>query len=308
MTELNLGVPKEYRDHLKLGTCSWKYDSWRGLVYPPEPEPISKSYLAEYAAHFNTVEVDQWFWSLFPTGVKLPDHLTVQSYAGSVPDGFLFAVKAPNAITLTHFYSRQPKRHADYADRPNEHFLSLDLLRRFLDRLSPLGSRLGPIMFQFEYLNKKKMPSLAEFLDRLDEFFSAAPSGYRYAVEIRNANYLRPELFAFLREHGVGYVFIEGYYMPPIAEVFGGHDAFTSDFVVVRLHGPDRSGVEKKTGKQWDQIVQPQPEGLQAATEIIRSSASRGLLAMVYVNNHFEGSAPLTIARLLGSLRDDSQV
>lgn len=47
---------------LHIGTCSWKYASWRGLVYSDAPHP---NYLAEYARHYDTVEVDQWFWSLF---------------------------------------------------------------------------------------------------------------------------------------------------------------------------------------------------------------------------------------------------
>ncbi len=43
---------------LRIGTCSWKYDSWRGLVYSNEPKI---NYLKEYSKHFNTVEIDQWF-------------------------------------------------------------------------------------------------------------------------------------------------------------------------------------------------------------------------------------------------------
>ena len=45
------------------------------------------------------MEVDQWFWSLFATGAKLPDVGTVKRYAESVPEGFTFSVKAPNSIT-----------------------------------------------------------------------------------------------------------------------------------------------------------------------------------------------------------------
>ena len=48
---------------IRFGTCSWKYDSWKGIVYT---ESKSKNYLKEYSQKFNTVEIDQWFWSLFP--------------------------------------------------------------------------------------------------------------------------------------------------------------------------------------------------------------------------------------------------
>ena len=125
MASPNLTMPKELKPFLKLGTSSWKYDSWQGLLYPPGTKDTPGSYLAEYAKHLGTVEVDQWFWSLFPSGVKLPDPSTAKAYAESVPDDFLFAIKAPNALTLTHFYSHQPKRYADYANQPNRHFLSV---------------------------------------------------------------------------------------------------------------------------------------------------------------------------------------
>ena len=70
-------------------------------------------YLADYARHLSTVEIDQWFWSLFPGGITLPSTDTVKQYAESVPDDFRFTVKAPNAITLTHYYRKQPKGATD---------------------------------------------------------------------------------------------------------------------------------------------------------------------------------------------------
>jgi hypothetical protein len=33
----------------KIGTCSWKYDSWQGLVYSQDK---GISYLLEYRKHF----------------------------------------------------------------------------------------------------------------------------------------------------------------------------------------------------------------------------------------------------------------
>ena len=68
-----LKIPKKYKDLIKIGTSSWKYDSWKDLIYQPEKHYQSYDYLNDYAKYYNTVEVDQWFWSLFPTVVKLPD-------------------------------------------------------------------------------------------------------------------------------------------------------------------------------------------------------------------------------------------
>ncbi len=61
------------------------------LVYPDKEE---FNFLSEYSKHFNTVEVDQWFWSLFePKKAVLPKDSDVKSYAKSVPDNFKFTIK-----------------------------------------------------------------------------------------------------------------------------------------------------------------------------------------------------------------------
>jgi uncharacterized protein YecE (DUF72 family) len=66
-----------------------------------------KSYLEQCAQVYDTVEIDRWFWSLFDSPEpKLPDPGTAEEYARSVPIDFLFTVKVPNSITLTHHYQR----------------------------------------------------------------------------------------------------------------------------------------------------------------------------------------------------------
>lgn len=304
---MKLGIPEKYRDLLRVGTCSWKYDTWKGLVYDEAVTYQRDDYLVDYSRHLNTVEVDQWFWSLFPGGVRLPERKTVETYAASVPRDFRFTVKAPNSITLTHFYSRQPARYKQYANRPNDGFLSIDLLNRFLDSLAPLHDRLGPVMFQFEYLNKKKMPSRDAFIEKLDGFFDRAPDGFQYAVETRNPNYLSEEYFGFLRGRGLAHVFLDGYYMPPIGEVFATYDTVTAGYSVVRLHGPDRQGIEKKTGKIWNRLVETRDTGIGSAVEIVLGNVDRGVTTYLNVNNHYEGSAPLTIERFLFALDREDQ-
>ena len=89
---------------LCIGTCSWKYPSWDGLVYSA---PDGIDYLAEYAQQYNTVEIDQWFWSRFDRGqVSLPRHDDAARYRAAVADDFSFTVKAPNSVRGG---SRQPK-------------------------------------------------------------------------------------------------------------------------------------------------------------------------------------------------------
>lgn len=288
--------------NLHLGTCSWKYDDWKGLVYDSDKTYSPDDYLPDYAKHFDTVEIDQWFWSLFPGGIKLPDPPAVQTYADSVPEDFTFTMKVPNSITLTHYYAKQSARYKDFANRPNEHFLDIDLFNRFLESLKPLAGKLGPIMFQFEYLNKKKMPSLQVLLDRLSEFFDQAPPGFDYAVETRNPNFLKEVYFAFLREKGLSPVLVEGYYMPPISEVVSQFDISSGQSTVIRLMGPDRQEIEKLAGNHWDKIVSPQDESMTGIVGIIKKQVEQGREVYINVNNHYEGCAVLTIGKLLEKL------
>jgi len=298
-------IPAEFAGRLRIGTCSWKYDSWKGLVYEPDRRYRPDDYLPDYAKHLMTVEIDQWFWSLFATGARLPNPDAVRRYADSVPDDFRFSVKAPNAITLTHFYGKQSTGSARRTTEPNPHFLSVDLLNRFLETLVPMHGKLGPIMFQFEYLNKQKMPSMSAFLERLHAFFQEAPAGFQYAIETRNPNYLQDEFLDFLRQRRLGYVLLDGYYMPRISEVAAQLDVRTAPFSIIRLHGPDRAEIEKQTGSMWNEIVEPKDDGLKATVDIIRRNLEKDVETYVNVNNHYEGSAPMTIRRLLDILRQE---
>ncbi len=295
-------TPREIRAYLRVGTCSWKFPSWKGLLYDLEKNYRPQDYLRDYAQSLESVEVDQWFWSLFPGGIRLPEPKTVKQYAASVPEHFVFTVKAPNALTLTHFYSRQPPAYASFAGTPNPHFLDNALLCDFLERLAPLGRKLGPIMFQFEYLNRAKMASKEAFFERFNRFISDAPKGYQYAVETRNPNYLSPALFDFLKDCGCGFVYLEGYYMPPIGTVFEKFQPRTADYSIIRLHGGDRLEIEKTAGEVWNRLVSPKPEAIEAAARIVRTNARNRILTYVNVNNHLEGSAPLSIQRFLEAL------
>jgi uncharacterized protein YecE (DUF72 family) len=266
---------------LRVGTCSWKYPSWKGLVYS---RASGIDYLSEYAARYDTVEVDQWFWAP-------PEPVTAAQYASVTPQTFTFTVKLPNMLTLTHFY-RKP---AEAALRPNPDFLSVPFFQDVLARLEPLAPKIAVLMLQFGYL---KLASQPEFLERLGRFFDAAPRTLPIAVELRNPEWLDERYFQFLAERGLGHVFLQGYHMKPIFESWRRHGRLLRDPVVIRLHGPDREGMEKETGEKWDSLVAPKDDELDRVAEMVRDLRGRGLTVYVNVNNHYEGSAPRTIERL----------
>jgi uncharacterized protein YecE (DUF72 family) len=280
----------EFEKYLRIGTCSWKYKSWKGLVYS---EDTPANYLQEYSSSYSTVEIDQWFWSLFAGDmVVMPKAEVVAEYLHSVPRDFKFAVKVPNSITLTHHYSKTK------ALVTNPHFLSVELMDRFLERIQPLWPKLGPLMFQFEYLNKQKMANQNEFLDHLGAFAESLPNDFLYTVETRNPNYLNNQYFEFLLSMKMSHVFLQGYYMPSIFEVYKKHRTQIKGNVVIRLHGPDRKEIEEITAKKWDKRIAPKEKDLNNLVDMLAELHSRKVLAYLYVNNHFEGSAPRTIARL----------
>jgi uncharacterized protein YecE (DUF72 family) len=172
----------------------------------------------------------------------LPKPEVVQEYATSISPGFLFSIKVPNSITLTHHYNKKKS----IPLTPNTHFLSTELMGIFLQTLAPLGDHTGPLMVQFEYLNKNKMAGLAHFMAMFEIFLLGLPVGYQYCIEIRNPNYLKDEYFDFLAEHHLGHVFLQGYYMPSIFELYEKLKNRLGNPLITRLHGMDREGIEER--------------------------------------------------------------
>jgi uncharacterized protein YecE (DUF72 family) len=211
-----------------------------------------------------------------------------------VSDNFRFTIKIPNSITLTHFYNKSKTEEL----KPNPFFLQTDLFEKFLETLKPMKKNIGVLMFQFEYLNKQKISGLTEFLDKFESFIESIDKKFIYGIEIRNPNYLKKPFFDFLERNKLAMVFLQGYYMPPIWEVFNEYKDQIKSTAVIRLHGPDRSGIEKKTGRIWNQIVEPKDDELDKVVEIIHYLKNKKVDTYVNVNNHYEGSAPLTINKI----------
>jgi uncharacterized protein YecE (DUF72 family) len=171
-------------------------------------------------------------------------------------------------------------------------------MRRFLDSIGLLSGRIGPLIFQFEYLNKKKMSGQAEFFEKFGAFAEQLPDDYRYCLEIRNPNYLGAEYFDFLSSNDLYHVFLHGYYMPSIFDLYKTHKKQLKNLVVIRLLGSDRQGIEKHTKKKWNEIVAPKNKDLENLSELIGDLCNRNVETFLYVNNHFEGSAPRTVSKV----------
>ena len=260
------------------------------------PEKEKFDYLKEYSNYFNTVEIDQWFWSLFrPSKVVLPQKKAVLDYKNSVPNDFIFTIKVPNSLTLTHFYRKNKTEELI----KNPYFLSLDLYEQFIESIKPLHNQIGCLIFQFEYLNKDKMSAQSLFQNLFYDFYTQLSKlNVPIGIEIRNPNYINKNFFEFIEQLKIIPVILEGYYMPSSIETCNKFKTHFKDTVVFRLHGPDRTGIEKLSNENWNQVYVDRTKELEKLSETFKDLLSRKMDLFVNVNNHFEGSAPITIQKL----------
>jgi len=271
---------------IQFGTCSWNYKSWTDLVYSSSRKHAA-DYLTEYGKKFPTVEIDSWFY-------KIPTSREVESYLEVAGKDLTFACKLFSGVTLTHHRSTKGN-----SDEINDDFLSVKLFNHYVDEIKSMHSRLVAIELEFEYLNQQKMPSLDVFLKALDTFFGSIDADHKVplAVETRNGNYLHEEYFSLLKKWGVSHVFSEKMYMPHIYEVYEKFGDHLTDNVIIRLLGGDRKKIEEKTKGEWNRLVEEKAD-LQDVVSMLKQLKTSKKNAFVYVNNHYEGSAPLTIERI----------
>jgi uncharacterized protein YecE (DUF72 family) len=277
-------------DDLRIGTCSWNYDSWVGLVYSTK-SPNAAGYLKEYSQRYRTAEVDSWFY-------KLPERREVLEYLSMVDEDFRFTCKVPESISLTH------KRNRGGASELliNRDFLSKELFLDYLGRIEPMLPQVSAVMLEFEYLNQAKMGSVDVFMKHLDDFRSSIPAFIPLAIEVRNKNFLTKEYFQFLRDKALVHVFSEKIYMPHIYEVYEKFGDLLTDTTVIRLLGGDRKEIEQKTKERWDAIVELK-EDKGKIVEMTKKILYGGGKVIISVNNHYEGSAPLTIEYFMNELQ-----
>ena len=165
----------ENLDHLLVGSCSFTAEGWERTFYPPG---LKKSgYLGYYAEQFKSVEVDATFY-------RIPAEKTVRGWFAQTPQDFVFACKVPQSIT-----------HESCLVDCDSQF------REFVNVMSLLEHKLGPMLFQFPYFNKKVFPRPRGIFRQATGFLPKLPSGFQFALEIRNKAWVGPELLDLLREH-----------------------------------------------------------------------------------------------------------
>lgn len=209
-----------------IGTSGWSYKHWRGPFYPERL--ASKHWLDYYAQYFRSAEINNAFY-------RLPNASTLESWRETVPESFVFSVKASRYIT-------HMKKLKDPAAR----------VSTFLGRIDILGEKLGPILFQLP-------PNWHCNIERLQHFLAGLPAQRRYVLEPRDASWFDDAVYETLRDHGAAFCIyhLEGRLSP---------QPVTADFVYLRLHGPNgayQGSYDTRTLGEWaSKIEQWREQGL----------------------------------------------
>lgn len=128
--------------------------------------------------------------------------------------------------------------HPDPAKRGerNPSFLDPGLMEAAIDPLvRALGSHLRAVVLHCSRIYPTEGYAFPAFLRRLDGFLAALAPKYCIAVEPGNPEYLLPEYFACLRDHGTAHVFGHRDALPPLLEQILRPDALTSDIALMRI-------------------------------------------------------------------------
>jgi uncharacterized protein YecE (DUF72 family) len=252
---------------IRLGTSSFTAAGWEGAFYPAGMAP--RDFLTYYTTHFDTVEVDSTYY-------RTPSASVVTGWANKTPPGFLLAAKVPQVITH------------------EKCLIDCDAdLKAFLDVISLMGEKLGPLLLQFPYFNQSAFQSGEDFLPRLKIFLANLSTEFRFAIEIRNKGWLTAEFLDLLRAHQIAYVLTDQSWMPGPNEIFDKFDPITTDFTYIRWLG-DRKGIERVT-KVWNRIVWDRTAEMTSWVDVCKKIQRRGVTIFGYFNNHYAGFGPESV-------------
>jgi uncharacterized protein YecE (DUF72 family) len=243
-----------------LGTQGWNYPAWIGPFYPRAARPAD--FLPLYARLFDTVEIDSTFYAVPAAG-------TIESWSKRVPPTFRFALKFPRAAT-----------HDDGLAGD----ITLATLDNFLERVAPLGARLGPILVQLPAeFGVRRRAKLEAFLDRL-------PGALRWAVEFRDPAWLDTNVGEALAARRIALALTDSPFVPlermlEAASTIGDRAMKGPDFAYVRWLG-SREIVD------YSSIQVDRSDELRRWARVLPGLLERGIDVYGYFNNHSAGHSP----------------
>jgi uncharacterized protein YecE (DUF72 family) len=292
-------IARRLPSSVHLGTSSWSFPGWAGIVYDRKASQaaLSKQGLAAYAKHplLRAAGIDRTFYAPVPASV-------LAEYAAAVPDDFRFLVKAPQAVTDPVL--RDVRGRATGESNPL--FLDAEWTaeRSVFPFVEGLGEKGGVLLFQFVPLGHRVLEDPIVFAERVAAFFSRLPAGVPYAVEFRDRALARAEVARAVAEAGATWCLNVHPTMPPIPDqralaMFPEHLP-----IVVRwmLHAGLRYEAARDRYAPFDRLVDEDPESRSAIADVLADAARARRIAIAIANNKAEGSAPWSLFKLAGAV------
>ncbi len=287
---------------IRLGTSSWSFPGWTGIVYathngrPATEQDLARHGLRAYAAHplLRTVSLDRTFYAPL-TAVEFT------RYAGEVPPDFRFVVKAPAAFTDPVI--RRPGSGEPARDNPSFLDAAAAAVAFVRPAASGLGAKAGPLVFQFPPLGRRLLADVPQLIARLGAFAAALPRIAMLAFEVRDPELAVPDFAAAIGAAGVVPCLAVHARMPPVAEqaaAFGLDRADSPWPVIARwnLHaGHDYAGAKARYAP-FDRLVDEDQPTRAALAGLAMGAAAAGRETFITINNKAEGSAPLSVVAL----------
>lgn len=156
---------------LYAGTSGFSYKEWKGGFYPEDCKDAGM--LAYYGERLTTCEINNTFY-------RMPRRELLERWAGQVPEGFRFVLKASRRIS--HIARLDPEPAGD-------------ALGYLWDVSAGLGDKRGPFLIQLP-------PTLRADLGRLRGFLELLPEGCRAAFEFRHESWADEAVVTALADAG----------------------------------------------------------------------------------------------------------
>lgn len=293
-------------DRLALGTSSWHFPGWAGLVWDrPYPEArLSRDGLAAYAAHplLGTVSLDRAFYR----PLAAAEYARLAAQARRTNPGFRFVVKAPAVVTDA--LQRDPATGRPLA--PNPGFLDPAAARTLAAEPAAqgLGDALGALVFQLSPLPPAWLDDPEAWHARLDAVWAAVrpvlPARAILALELRDPGAIGPVLARRLAAAGVRPVLGLHDRLPAADEQLPWLRAAWPGDLVCRwnLQRGQRYAQARDAWAPFDRLQAPDAPTRQTLARVAAATLDAGHRVFITINNKAEGSAPHSVLALAEAL------
>lgn len=283
---------------LRLGTSSWYFPGWEGIVYDRKisEQTAARDGLAAYAKHplLRTVGIDRSFYSPLSKS-------QYAEYAAQVSEDFRFLVKAPAAVTNS--FLRGPKGVVR-----SEHFLDPRFaVEEFIEPCGAgLGRKCGVLLFQFSPLGASITREPDRFANQLYRFLHALPRGPLYAVEVRDPALLVERFFKALDAGGARYCLGVHARMPSAARQAEMTKAMSAGPFIARwnLHSGFVYEQAKSRYAPFHRLVDEDPTTRESLATACANALTQQQPVILIINNKAEGSAPLSAFKLADAIAE----